>query len=300
MNYYERIQKSIDYIETNLKEDIEIEKAAQEAFMSCSNYYRMFFALTGYAVKEYIRNRRISNAVRDIKETDDSILDIALKYGFESNEALTRAFKRITGNPPSAFRKYNLNYSFERVNILDKYYDIQDGELLEKYPDIKVLKELKPFRVAYYCYYGVEPEKGAFSVMSDWLKRSGLSFEKDKLRIFGFNNPSPTSPEQEEYGYEVWVTIGDDIVVNDSLVKAKTFEGGLYAVCGVKNFTGGEDGSGIYETWQRLTKWINESKYVAANHQWLEEHLHFNDEFEHTGGMDLYMPIAPKESVPKT
>ncbi len=299
MNYYERIQKSIDYIENKLKEDIEIEKAAQEAFMSCSNYYRMFFALTGYAVKEYIRNRRISNAVRDIKETDDSILDIALKYGFESNEALTRAFKRITGNPPSAFRKNNLNYSFERVNILDKYYDIQDGELLEKYPDIKVLKELKPFRVAYYCYYGVEPEKGAFSVMSDWLKRSGLSFEKDKLRIFGFNNPSPTSPEQAEYGYEVWVTIGEDIVVNDSLVKTKTFEGGLYAVCGVKNLAGGEDGSGIYDTWQRFTKWINESKYVAADHQWLEEHLHFNDEFEHTGGMDLYMPIAPKDSISK-
>ncbi len=296
MNYYERIQKSIDYIESKLEDDIEIEKVAQEAFMSCSNYYRMFFALTGYAVKEYIRHRRISNAVTDIKETDDSILDIALKYGFESNEALTRAFKRVTRYPPSAFRKDNLIYSFERVNILDKYYDIQDGELLEKYPDIKVLKELKPFRVAYYCYYGIEPESGAFSVMSDWLKRSGLSFEKDKLRIFGFNNPSPACPDQTEYGYEVWVTIDDDIVVNDSLVKTKTFQGGLYAVCGVKNLTGG-DGSEIHDTWQRFSRWINESKYVAADHQWLEEHVHFNDEFEHTGGMDLYMPIAPKESI---
>ena len=299
MNYYERIQKSIDYIESKLEDDIEIEKVAQEAFMSCSNYYRMFFALTGYAVKEYIRHRRISSAVRDIKETYDSILAIALKYGFESNEALTRAFKRVTGYPPSAFRKNNLNYSFERVNILEKYYDIQDTELLDKYPDIKVLKELKPFRVAYYCYYGLEPESGAFSVMSDWLKRSGLSFEKDKLRIFGFNNPSPTSPDQTEYGYEVWVTIGDDITVNDSLVKTKTFQGGLYAVCGVKNLTSGGDGSEIYDTWQRFSRWINESKYAAADHQWLEEHLQFNDEFEHTGGMDLYMPIAPKESISK-
>lgn len=83
MNYYERIQKSIDYIEDKLKEDIEIEKAAQEAFMSCSNYYRMFFALTGHEVKEYVRHRRISNAVTDIKETDESILAIALNYGFE-------------------------------------------------------------------------------------------------------------------------------------------------------------------------------------------------------------------------
>ncbi len=61
---------------------------------------------------------------------------------------------------------------------MEKYYDIQDPELLEKYPDIKVLKELKPLRVAYYCNYGLEPEEGAFSVMSDWLRRSGLNFER--------------------------------------------------------------------------------------------------------------------------
>jgi AraC-like DNA-binding protein/DNA gyrase inhibitor GyrI len=297
MNYYERIQKSIDYIESKLKDHIEIERAAQVAFMSCSNYYRMFFALTGYAVKEYIRLRRISSAVKDIKDTDKSILDIALDYGFESNEAFTRAFKRFTGFPPSAFRKNNLNYIFERVNVLEKYYDIQDPELIEKYPDIIVLKELKPCRVAYYCYYGLEPEEGSFSVMSDWLRRSGLNFEKDKLRIFGFNNPSPASPDQKEYGYEVWVTINDDFVVNDSLVKTKTFQGGLYAVCAVRNLTPGGDGSEIFDTWQRFNRWLSESKYVAAAHQWLEEHLHFNDEFEHTGGMDLYMPIVPKESI---
>ncbi|MCX7709240.1 MAG: AraC family transcriptional regulator [Clostridia bacterium] len=297
MNYYERIQKSIDYIESNLENGIEIDRVAQVAYMSSSNYYRMFFALTGYAVKEYIRQRRISNAVRDIKENSSNILDIALKYGFESNEAFTRAFKRIAGFPPSAFKKNNINYSFERVNILEKFIDIQDKELLEKYPDIKVLKELKPMRVAYYCYYGTEPESRAFSVMSDWLKRSGLSFEKDQLRIFGFNNPSPSSPDQKEYGYEVWVTIGEDFEVNDSLVKTKTFEGGLYAVCGVRNAAGGGDGAGIYETWQRFFKWITESKYSAADHQWLEEHLHFNDEFEHTGGIDLYMPIAHKDST---
>jgi len=300
MNYYERIQKSIDYIESRLNSRIEIEKAAQETFMSCSSFYRMFFALTGYAVKEYIRLRRISSAVRDIKETDASILDIALNYDFESNEAFTRAFRRVTGFPPSAFRKSNLNYVFERMNVMEKYYANQDPELLEKYPDIIVLKELKPCKVAYYCHYGTEPEEGAFSVMRDWLKRSGLNFEKDKLRIFGFNNPSPASPDQKEYGYEVWVTINDDFVVNDELVKTKTFKGGHYAVCTVRGLTPSGDGSAIFDTWQRFNKWLSESKYTAGNHQWLEEHLNFNDEFEYTGGMDLYMPIAPKESLSRT
>jgi len=55
MNYYERIQKSIDYIESNLEDRIDLNRAAQEAYMSQSSFYRLFFALVGYSVKEYIR-----------------------------------------------------------------------------------------------------------------------------------------------------------------------------------------------------------------------------------------------------
>jgi AraC family transcriptional regulator len=292
MNYYERVQKAIDYIESNLENGIDLEKVAAEAYMSSSNFYRLFFALTGFTVKEYIRQRRISGAASYLKEGTESILDIALRHGFESNEAFTRAFKRLTGYPPSAFRKSKLTYYFERVNLMDKYFDIQDPGLLEKYPDIKVLKELEPVRVAYYRYYGRNPEAGAFTVIRDWLKKSGLNMGQDRLRIFGFDNPSPSGPNQKEYGYEVWVTINDDYAVNDSLVKTKTFPGGLYAVCGVKNFTAGGDGAAIFQTWRRFSRWLKDSKYTHGNHQWLEEHLHFNEQFEHTGGIDLYMPMA--------
>jgi AraC family transcriptional regulator len=292
MNYYERVQKAIDYIESNLENGIDLEKVAAEAYMSSSNFYRLFFALTGFTVKEYIRRRRISRAASYLKESTENILDIALRHSFESNEAFTRAFKRLTGYPPSAFRKSKLTYHFERVNLLDKYFDIQDPGLLEKYPDIKVLKKLDPFRVAYYCYYGKNPETEAFTVVGDWLKKSGLKLEKDRLRIFGFDNPSPSDPSQKEYGYEVWVTVAADYAVNDSLVKTKTFPGGLYAVCGVKNFTAGDDGAAIFQTWRRFSRWLKDSKYTHGNHQWLEEHLHFNEQFEHTGGIDLYMPIA--------
>ncbi|HYH02071.1 MAG TPA: helix-turn-helix domain-containing protein [Bacillota bacterium] len=297
MNYYERIQQSIDFIENNLENNIDLEMVAAAAYMSCSNFYRLFFALTGYTVKEYIRQRRIDRAVVCIKKGTETILNIAIQYGFESNEAFTRAFKRITGHPPSEFRKHEINYHFERVNVLDKYYNVQDPELLEKYPDIKVLKEIEPVRVAYYCYYGIEPETEAFKVIAGWLKRSGLNMEEDKLRIFGFNNPSPSGFEQKEYGYEVWVTIADNVVVNDPLVREKTFPGGLYAVCGVRNLVGGGDGLEIFQTWQRFNHWIKDSKYVKGRHQWLEEHLQFNDDFEHVAGMDLYMPIALKDSL---
>ena len=138
MNYYERIQKSIDYIERNLENKIDLNLAAKEAYMSQSNYYRLFFAIVGYSIKEYIRLRRISLAALDMKYSNVCIINIAVKYDFNSGDAFSRAFKRITGFLPSEFREQNQIYTFERMNVMDKYFDVQDKKLLEKYPDIKV------------------------------------------------------------------------------------------------------------------------------------------------------------------
>ncbi|GGH33839.1 AraC family transcriptional regulator [Paenibacillus segetis] len=294
MNYYERIQRSIDYIENNLENKIDIQNAAQESYMSLSNYYRMFFALVGYTVKEYIRCRRISLAAHFIANSNTPIIDIAVMYDFESGDSFSRAFKRITGYIPSEFRRLNKQYHFERVNILDKYFDIQDKELLDKYPDIKVLKELEPMKVAYYCYFGKEPEHGAFTVMIDWLNNSGLDINKQKLRIFGYNNPSPTSPDQKEYGYEVCVTIDDSVVVNDDKVQTKMLSGGLYAVVSVGQENNGDLGEEIAKAWGRFNNWMKDSKYVYGGFQWLEEHLGFDDHGNHTGGIELYMPVKQK------
>lgn len=295
MNYYERIQKSIDYIESNLENKIEINLAAHAAYMSLSNFYRMFFALAGYSVKEYIRFRRINLAAAELKDNNAGLIDIAIKFDFESGDSFSRAFKRATGLLPSEYRKQNkIVFIFERIDIMDKYFDIQDKDLLEKYPDIKVLKELEPMKTAYYCYYGKEPENHAFAVIADWLKKNNLNINEQKLRIFGYNNPSPSSPDQEEYGYEVCVTLRDSMTVNDNKVKEKILEGGLYAVTNIKRGENGDIGTEIIKAWNRFKNWISDSKYIYGSHQWLEEHLGFDDDSNHVGGIDLYMPIARK------
>ncbi|WP_055669616.1 helix-turn-helix transcriptional regulator [Desnuesiella massiliensis] len=165
MNYYDRIQESIEYIESNLESYIDLDIVASKAYMLLSNFYRMFFALTGHSVKEYIRKRRMNLAINDITVKKSTILNIAIKYGFESGDAFSRAFRHIVGCNPSTFKKHNIKYSFERMSVLDKYYDVQDRDLLERYPDIKVLKKLEPMKVAYYRYYGKSPEYNAFKVL---------------------------------------------------------------------------------------------------------------------------------------
>ncbi len=80
----------------------------------------MFFALTGYSVKEYVRLRRISLAAFELRRNDTCIIDIAIKFDFESGDSFSRAFKRVTGFLPSDYRKQKNLYNFERIDIMEK------------------------------------------------------------------------------------------------------------------------------------------------------------------------------------
>lgn len=292
MNYYERIQNAINYIEKGIDEKLDLKEVSKKAYMSLSNFYRLFFSLVGYTAKEYIRLRRMSEAITELDNNNETILNIAMKYGYNDHASFTKAFKRIVRVTPKTFRQKSMKWSFDKINILEEYYSSVDDESFNLYPDIKVLKQIPTMKVACYCYYGKNPEYKTFDVISTWIRKSNLNIEKDRVRVFGFNNPSPKNIGDEEYGYEVWVTIDEQKKISDSLVKTKLVPGGLYAVCGVKNLIiDGNEGMLISETWKRLAEWLKVSKYKYGNHQWLEEHLNFDKYGTPTVGMDLYIPI---------
>ena len=290
MNYYERVQQAIDYIEDHLRDYIELHHVAGEAYMSLSSLYRLFFSMTGYRVKEYIRARRISEAAQALIGTDRRILDIALDYTFESHESFTRAFKQLTGQTPLACRRQRAAFRIERMNVMEMHFEQQDPKLAAQYPEIKVLKKLGLMRVASYRHISTTPEIDAFTVIREWVAKVGLDADQAKTRYFGFNNPCPPTgltPGVSNYGYEVWVTINDDFAVTDERITAKVVPGGRYAVMTIN----ARDGSSIEGSWQRLSAWLEVSPYELGSHQWLEEHLDFGDGQGHNMKLDLYMPL---------
>ncbi|MEG0771754.1 helix-turn-helix transcriptional regulator [Clostridium sp.] len=126
MNNNETIEKSIEFIENNLIERISLEDLAKRTFLSKYHYHRVFHELVGETVMEYVRKRRLTEAAKELVETNAKIVDVALKYQFSSQEAFSRAFKRMFKVSPGEFRKAKVNVLlYRRAELYYKNTTIQ-------------------------------------------------------------------------------------------------------------------------------------------------------------------------------
>ena len=98
-------QESIDYIEQNLTEEIDIEVIAGKAALSSFYYQRIFGALCGMTVSEYIRARRMTLAAQELAGSGSKVIDVAVKYGYDSPDSFAKAFQRFHGITPSQARE---------------------------------------------------------------------------------------------------------------------------------------------------------------------------------------------------
>jgi len=106
LSWIEWIQKAIDYIENNLlDENLTIEQISSAANSSVFHFQRTFSILTDQTVGDYIRRRRLTLAAQELINTDNKVIDIAFKYGYETPEAFTKAFRKQHGVTPSEARK---------------------------------------------------------------------------------------------------------------------------------------------------------------------------------------------------
>lgn len=101
----QRIQQAIRYMEEHILENITYADAAKSVHMSGHSFHRTFRFITGITPAEYIRSRRLSLAGQELQETDISVLEVSLKYGYESPESFSKAFSRFHGTPPKLAKR---------------------------------------------------------------------------------------------------------------------------------------------------------------------------------------------------
>lgn len=104
MSFVSDFECAIEYIEENLASEIDINMAAKRAKCSSYHFQRLFSSLIGIPLSEYIRRRRITMAAIELQNSDIKIIDVALKYGYDSHSSFTRTFQQIQGITPSKAR----------------------------------------------------------------------------------------------------------------------------------------------------------------------------------------------------
>jgi len=135
MDWVTGIQNAINYIESHITDEIEMDLVAKEA--ACSEFYfqRIFSILCGITLGDYIRNRRLTLAGNELCASDTKVIAIALKYGYQTPESFTRAFTKFHGITPSEAKKDGLKLkSFSRlsVKIILSGGNIMDYKIVEK------------------------------------------------------------------------------------------------------------------------------------------------------------------------
>lgn len=105
MDSLQKMNEALNYIEENLAHEIDFAEVAKRAFCSEYHFKRMFSFLAGVPLSEYIRRRRLTLAAFDLKDSSSRIIDIAIKYGYNSPDSFTRAFQSLHGMTPSEARK---------------------------------------------------------------------------------------------------------------------------------------------------------------------------------------------------
>ena len=183
MDWITGIQNAINYIEEHLTEEIDYEIVAKEA--SCSSFYlqRIFSILCGMTLGDYIR---LTLAGNELSAADDKVIDIALKYGYESPESFTRAFSRFHGVTPSKAKKDGSKLkSFSRlsVKITLSGGNIMDYKIIEKNA-FDIIEKVEA--------HTVENSENAKSIPDFWMRshndgtvKTLLDTTTDRTYIFG-------------------------------------------------------------------------------------------------------------------
>ncbi|MGE7781208.1 AraC family transcriptional regulator [Peribacillus sp. NPDC097264] len=204
MGWVESIQKALDYIEEHLIDDLTIENISSQANASAFHFQRTFTILTDISVGEYTRRRRLTLAAQELVSTNGKVIDVAYKYGYDTPEAFSKAFRRQHGVPPSEARKYMGKLTFyERlvIQVLLKGAEPMKYNIVER-DSFRVVGIKREF--------SLENEENLIGIPKLWdeVNLDGTSNRLGKLnngRIKGLLGICVDSPEDERNSIDYWV-----------------------------------------------------------------------------------------------
>jgi AraC family transcriptional regulator len=282
MEWIDRLNKTIAYIEENLTGEIDYEKLGRLACCSSYHFQRMFGYMAGMPLSEYIRRRRMSRAAADLQSGGEKIIDVAAKYGYDSPTAFNRAFQSVHGFAPSQARENGKTLkSFPPISFqITMKGAVQMDYRIEKKDAFRIIG------ISAQMY--AEIEKNFETIPALWGKAAQEGIiprlcERMNSQPMGVLGVSVCNESAENWRYYIAVA---------STSKAGDFEEYTVPAFTWAIFPGEGTGSSIQQLEQRIvTEWLPTSGYEYAHGPDVEVYLDPNPD---NTKYEVWIPVVKK------
>lgn len=192
MEWIAGLSKAIGYIEDNLTKAISLDSVSRQAYSSSSHFQLIFHLVTGLTVGEYIRNRRLSLAAQDLLRPKSRVIDIAMRYQYDTPESFSKAFMRFHGVTPSKMKKgqarvfnpFTISISvqggFEMSWKFADEFHLADWKQIGGSPGEELTPEEKYKRVVSWAGSARGKNPGVFDALTEWILDDS-QWTEDKL-----------------------------------------------------------------------------------------------------------------------
>ena len=282
MEWFERLNQSLNYIEEHLTDEIDYEQLGRIACCSAYHYQRMFTYMAGITLAEYIRRRKMSLAAVDLQGGDERIVDIAEKYGYSSPTAFNRAFRSVHGIAPSSVKDEGISVkSFPPIvfNIAVKgaaemNYRIETKEAF------RIIGVSAPLDKEIENNFTVVPEMWQEAAVNGTIQKLAGMMDTPLMGLLGVS----ACNDEEQWKYFIAVSStksGDEF--EEYTVPAST-----WAI-----FFGTGTNRSIQELEQRIiTEWLPTSGYEYANAPDIEVYLNPDPQ---NAQYEVWIPVTKKK-----
>jgi AraC family transcriptional regulator len=287
MDYQDRFHQLLNYIDSNLYEELTVDKLSGIACLSKYHFHRQFSALFGITAFAYIRQARMKRASYQLAfKKEMRIIDIAVANGYESSEAFSRAFSQSIGQSPSQFREqpqwtpwYQKYEQFKKLRIQRMKSD--------KCAHLVGIVDFSEVKVAALVHLGsLELLGNTINLFIDWRRKNNLSPKISRTFNIVYDDPAVTEPDK--YRCEICASVKSDVKQNAHGVITKTIPAGR---CAVIRHVGSDDT--ISETIAYLySEWLAQSEEELRDYPIFFERVSFFPDVPETEVItDIYLPL---------
>ncbi len=291
MDWLDRMNCAMNYIEENLTDNVNFDKAAKAACCSTYHFQRMFSFITNVPISEYIRRRRLTMAAFELQNTNIKVIDLAFKYGYESSEAFSRAFVKLHGvTPMSARDKGVILKAYPRMTFhisikgdSEMNYRIEEKESFEVFG-----LELQTNVINGQCYKDI-PAFWEACEKDGRCIRLAQEAGKKPGELLDAGVTYDHNPDGNMKYMIACIKKSDAVAPEYTLLKIPKQTWAIFSVA----WKSGQDDSNLHDTWGRIySEWFPSASFEHADCDFDLEIYFGNQESEY--GVEIWIPVVKK------